>query len=321
MSSPLHQIVERSPALGDETRRKYLHALDEWIAFAGDSPEGWTMEQAQAFYNGLLARGLKPQSAKHYVSALKFADHWYSKQVHRPEFVHVDLARKTHTPQRPALSPEQAISLLDTCRDLNDPIAARDFAMMVIGLETGMRRMSMRSIALSDVLKPETKPAFPHVNVLLKGFGKDRFFVPLSETALRSLGPWIAWLRARNASQAGALFRPLRRMVDQRTGVTGLTVRGSQMSLIGIYKTIEQRSAEAGFGVFPHIFRHTFVTWRLDAGHPPHDVMAITGHSLQAELGAFGGYANREKICDRMRNTTPPWLAEYVRARVSHGLE
>jgi integrase len=316
MSSRLHEIVARSPRLADTTRRQYLQALDMWIAFAGTDPSGWTMQQAQAFYDGLLSRGIKPQTAKHYLSALQFADQWYSKEVGREPFVHVQRARNTRAAQRYPLTDEQARALLDSCADLNNPIDARDFAMITIGLETGMRRISLRSIMLSDLTTPKARPAYPHVNVILKGLGRDRYAIPMSDIAIAACGPWIAWLTAHRASLTGPLFRPFKRAIDKRTGHAMHVAKNSELSLQAIYKVIEARGTRAGFDMFPHLFRHTYITWRLAEKYPTHEVMSVTGHSLEAKFGAFGGYMSRDEICARMRNTTPTWLAEYVKGRL-----
>ena len=78
---------------------------------------------------------------------------------------------------------------------------------------------------------------------------------------------------------------------------------------------IDRRGQKAGLKLSPHVFRHTFVTWRLESGYSPHEVAAVTHHKLR-ELGALGEYVSPIVVGDKMRSSTPAWLRSWVRSRL-----
>jgi site-specific recombinase XerD len=308
----LHKIVESSPNLADVTRRKYLKDLDEWERYAGKEPSGWTRAKAQAFYRFLTEeKGLKPQSANRLMSSVRYAAKWWATDEGKPDlnFTVIRMAKPKLKNQRQSLSAEQAMALLEACRTggkFQGPAELRDFVMIVVGLETGMRRMSLGGMMLSGF---EAKHGYPAIKVPIKGHGDDLYPVPLSDTAKHALDCWVTWLKGQRVT-SGYVFRRL----TKRLATKGLVWDvGDSISERAIHQILVDRGQQAGLRTMhPHLLRHTFITWREMESIPEAHIAAMTGHII-AGLGEFGGYIDRAALGAKIRNTTPPWLADYVR--------
>lgn len=328
MTTPLHEIVTRSSRLVESTKKNYLADIDRWIAFAGVDTTKWTRYRAQEFYDYLIAvEGVKPQTATRVLAGLRYAASLWAKLEGKPDLDFtsaIEHARTKGKAKRSALTEEQAKKLLLHCRDF--PLGAestRDFALFVVALETGMRQMSLESmeldatgivaLGLKDV--QTIKRSYPFTYVSLKGRGTERVTIPLSDTAMRALTPWLTWLRT-NRVQTGPVWRTYVRGARSFWSPTQRTVRvGDGFSFSALYKLVVRRAKAAGIGhVHPHIFRHTFITWRLTAGVPPEQIAAITRHRLEDDkLGTLYEYTDKDQqIAELARRTTPEWLRVLV---------
>ncbi len=312
--SILHEIVANATNLAPSSKTKYLRDLTTWVDYAGSDPLQWTRRKAQNFYATLLER-LKPQSANRLMASLQYATKWWAIQEDNAalNFAIVQMrGGSSEKAEKVALTEELARALLSNSLS-NDPIDVRDFALMVVALETGMRRMSLRSITFEhSFFDGDAKTGYPTLRVLMKGRGNDRVMVPLSDTAREALRPWIAWLTNHGISR-GAIFRPLARKMD-RKGTRQHVAGNLSLSESAITKIIIKRGETIGIELSPHVFRHTFVTWRLMADFSPIEVAAMTAHKLK-ELGALGEYVDPIAIGRKMRESTPGWLAALVRGR------
>lgn len=300
----LHRLVAESPSLGTQTRALYLADLDLYVDFVGTDPASWTRVNTTEFYRHLL-RGRKPQSANRIMAGVAYAAKWYASQANDPSlyFAETPKASKKDVAVREAMTEDEVRALLDTCA-AKTPRDLRDFAIMVVAVETGMRRMSLAAATWEN----QKDTPYPCLHVPLKGVD-GLYAVPLSDAALRSLSPWRQWSRTEKVTK-GHIFRRL----DRANG--GVRV-GAQITPAAIYEIVQARAAAAGLGakVHPHAFRHTFTTWRLSAGQTPFQVSAVTGHRVG---GGWGGtlytYADKKALGAEVRNSTPPWLASYVEA-------
>ena len=314
MSSILHQILERSD-FSPVTRDKYRRVIDSWLDFAGTDPRGWTRMQAQAWYDATLARGVSPRSANVYAASLRYVSKWYATQTGAIDFAVIQTRKSgsnglrgvgDEAPQR-ALTRPEAEALLATCAGARTPIEHRDRTLLVLGLETGMRRMSLAGCAFERINKQT-------IVVPIKGPGGEvEYPVPLSDAALHAIGTWRAWLRKRDAGTIGPLFPRLTRELGPR----GLFVYqlGDGISKSAIYKLVESRARAAGIvGMHPHLLRHTFVTWRQEAGLSPIQIASITGHkTFGDEWRNMAPYVDMSVLAEQARNSTPPWLAALVK--------
>ncbi|MDR1656747.1 MAG: tyrosine recombinase XerC [Deltaproteobacteria bacterium] len=148
----------------------------------------------------------------------------------------------------------------------DDPIAARDQAILELAYSSGLRVSELVNIDLGDLDFSQARVLVRHG----KG-GKDRL-VPVGQPALTALKAWLK-LRplflAPNDPATPALFlgrrggrlqdREVRRLMSKRTAQTGLDARLS-----------------------PHSLRHSFATHLLAAGADLKSIKDMLGHSSLA---------------------------------------
>lgn len=302
--SELHRVVSSAPDLAATTKDRYLRDLNKWIDFAGANPSGWTYQNAQDFYSMLLSEGMKPQSATRLFASVQYAARWWTASINRPDlnFTHIRLAKPTRAAHKPFIEAAEAIRLLNGCE--RDEFGTRDFAMIVMGLETGMRRMSLSAVRAEHVGAESCRAP-------IKGSNGELVEIPLSPTVIAALGPWRAIARGR-----GPLFRPLLPKLDAK-GNARVTVIDRNLSEGAIYMMVRERCKRIGLHGHPHLFRHTFITWRSQQGYAPHEIAAVTHHTVG--LGALESYIDKSAFAPKMRASTPIWLQELVERRVSNG--
>lgn len=309
----LHQILKRA-GFSAVTKEKYRGVIDRWIAYAGADPKGWTRERAQDWYDALLDEITIP-SANQYLASLRYVSKWYATRNNDPglDFAIVQKQRGKKGGGRsssPVLGEEEIATLLAKTMGMMTPVDLRDFAMFVVALETGMRRMSLRGMNL-QAIKYAAAKGYTIATVPIKGAGGEEIFdVPLSDTALEALKPWSAWLADKpRRVKEGPVFRH----------VSKNHLDAEPLSLTGINDIVAGRALAAGLRhVNPHMFRHTFITSRTIAGLTPLEIGTITGHKpgaitvdgMKIKLGAMGVYMHAQ--ADKARNSTPAWLADLV---------
>lgn len=311
--SILHAIVDESPRLSSKTKANYARDLDRWIEYAGGDPRGWTRAKAQAFYNDLLAGGLKPQSANRIMAGIAHASSWRATREGDEglHFAVYQAAPRAPRADRRSLTPQEAQALLATCAG-SSALDLRDRAMIVVGLETGMRRMSLAGMTIEGI-QIQAQHGYPVALVPLKGSHEGLHPVPLSDAAMAALQPWLDWLRAHKIKQ-GPVFRSFKRRIGSK-GRIEYTPSSQGLSPHAIYKLIVGRAVAAGLPhLHPHAFRHTFITWRIEAGLQPYQIAVITGHKIGniPGLAGMGGYFDAPKMGAEIRNLTPSWLAQGV---------
>ncbi len=313
----LHQLVRESPSLAQSTIGTYLSDLNAWIEFAGEDPKGWTRYKAQKFYTHLRER-MRTQSANRIMATLAFAAGWWAKMEGKPEldFSVIQKARPDDIEEREAMTDEQAQQLLEviTRKKKAEPQRARrDIALVVTGLETGMRRMSLSSMRFDQMgpIVVDGKNVLV-ANVQLKGSPK-LYAVAVSETAEAALAPWLAFLNESKIDK-GPVWRSLRQ--PGRRLLIGNALTGQ-----AIYDLVVRYGEEAKIeGLTPHIFRHSFISWRLAAGWTPQQVASITGHQLPRALGLASGdigtmhdYVTPSVFWPKVSTGTPAWLQAFVK--------
>lgn len=316
----LDDILDRGD-FSPVTRTQYERVIGMWVTFAGATPAGWTRLTAQRFYDSLLAEGTKAKTANLYIASLRYVSKWYATQYGGEDFAVVqtrssEALGELSAPRR-ALKPDEVRDLLETCEDSLIPIAKRpvdrrDRALLITGLETGMRRISLAGMRLENIHK---RP-YPFATVPIKGRGgRATFDVPLSDTALLAISDWAGWLAGRGVKQ-GPVFPTLHAGLDKKGGryfEPGLT----SLSLMRIYDLVTARGKAAGLKhVHPHLMRHTFVTWRKAEGLDVLAIASITGHKLNTEAKGLSPYFDLKALGETARQSTPPWFAEYVRGLI-----
>jgi integrase len=153
----------------------------------------------------------------------------------------------------------------------------RDKLIVRILADTGIRLAELLKLTASDLRIDGRKP---YLRVQGKG-GRERL-VPVFPTLARRLERYVE--RGRRESRSGRLFLGLRRRPSSG--------EFEELRDSGVQQMIRALAEEAGIRkrVYPHLFRHSFITWQLRTGTNPIVLSRIVGHESLTMINQV--YAN-----------------------------
>lgn len=261
----LVDLIDSSTSLAQRTKDLYTECVAAFVEFAGEDASAYTSGMVEDWLASLLKRGLKPQTVNVYRKAIRFASKRFAKRerergrVDARDFgADVDKIKMTASDPRDPLTYEEAERLLATC-DAGELVDIRDRALIILALRSGLRRGGLRALEMSGIRPPK-------ITTLNKG-GSNITFDADAET-LAALAAWLEKLRQLGATR-GSVF------LNVRKG----KIRGV-MSAFQIWRMFDQRSKLAGIRhVFPHLARHSTVTWLREAGASSMEVRQLTGQT------------------------------------------
>ena len=148
----------------------------------------------------------------------------------------------------PVLTSSQVRALLARCCG-KDTDSRRDYALLAVILDTGLRLSEIARLSIDDVSEDAT----------LRVFGKGRKWrtVALGTTSATALSRWTR------------LRTP--------TSPSLWSGRKGALSTEGIRKVVQRRGLQAGFHLHPHMLRHTFVDNWLRNGGAEVDLARLAG--------------------------------------------
>ena len=157
-------------------------------------------------------------------------------------------------------------SLLDTCKG-RDVTSRRDYALITLLLDTGLRLTEVTNLKLEDISEDYT----------LRVFGKGRKWrtVQLGETSSSALR---RWLRVRN-SESERLW----------------TGRVGPLTNSGIRRIIKHRGLQVGIHLHPHMLRHNFVDNWLRCGGSETDLARLCGWTTTRMVGRYAQHRADER--------------------------
>ena len=254
----LVELIENSTSLAQRTKDLYSECVTAFVKFAGEDPAAYTVAAVEDWLAALLKSGLKPQTVNVYRKAIRYASKRFAKREGRNFAVDVDKIKVLPSDPREPLTYEEAQLLLATC-DADELVDIRDRALIVLALRSGLRRGGLRALDMAGI-----KP--PKITTVNKGGAKITFEAD-AET-FEVLDAWIDRLRQLGVTK-GSVF------LNVRKG----KVRGV-MSAFQIWRVFDQRAKQAGIRhVFPHLARHSTVTWLREEGKSSAEVSKLTGQT------------------------------------------
>ena len=169
-------------------------------------------------------------------------------------------AKLARTPQRivPTLSREEIAAMERKAQD-------RDAMIVRLLADTGIRASELCGLRVGDLVEHER-----HDQIRVTGKGEKERLVPLPQETAKRLRRYI---RSRPAgAESDRVFLSLRR---------GRTGEYEPLSISGLEQMIHHLARDAGIGrrVYPHIFRHTYITERLKAGVDSTKIRRVVGHT------------------------------------------
>ncbi len=219
--------------------------------------EGYTPTHVYSFLAALRARGASPAYQHRRHREVKACFSWMRRMnlVEENVFAKVPLVKRPEV-IKPPFSPAEVQAMLDS-QDRRSHFGARNYALLLFLLDTGVRASECVGFNLSDI-EVETRRA-----KVRHGKGEKQRWVGFGERTAEALSDYIAGFRGK---ESGGLFR---------------TTGGQAMASGHTLSVILQRLGEkAGLGhVHPHRFRHTFATWAIESGAREIDVQMLLGHS------------------------------------------
>ncbi len=176
-------------------------------------------------------------------------------------------------------TPAQMAAMLDAC-DTDTALGFRDYAMLLVLMDTGIRVSELCGLTLNDVHDG-------YLTVFGKG-AKERE-VGLGPTAARALWKDLHQHRPHliNSEQERHVFVGYRGIPLLRNGVSQLVQR------------IGERAGISGGRISPHTFRHTFARGWLENGGEIFKLSRVLGHSeMQTTQIYLRDFQSREARVD-----------------------
>lgn len=220
-------------------------------------------QRALHYYRQKNGAPLSAYSQRAKLSPLKTFFKWLARQgeIGANPASELDLPRMPRRLPRHVLSVEEAERVLGL-PDTGTPLGLRDRAMMEVLYSTGMRRMELAHLEVSDV-------DFERGCVLIRlGKGRKDRLIPLGERA-------GAWVRRYLENGRPALAW------DEREAALFLSREGEAMNLAWLSSIVAAyvtRAAAPKHGGC-HLFRHTMATLMLEGGADLRYIQAMLGHA------------------------------------------
>ncbi len=222
---------------------------------------GWKQldtEHVRSFAAACYRRGLSARSIQRRLSAARTFYRYLLREKHvKTNPVDSVSAPKSGKRLPGNLDVDRMARLLDIPGD--EPIVARDRAIMELLYSSGLRLAELIGLDLGDVdLADQT------VRVTGKG-NKDRI-VPVGRFARRAVTEWLK-VRGEFARQgAMALF---------------VSKQGNRLSSRSVQSRVSHWARRQGIDtrVYPHLFRHSFASHLLESSHDLRGVQELLGHA------------------------------------------
>ncbi len=243
-------------------------------------PAGITPEAVRGFIVHLQSTDISPFTTRGYVQVVKGAFTWLEEEG----YVHENPVRRVRLPRTPryVVKPlgEQEVQALLMAVDPRTAPGARDLALLLLLLDTGMRLGELAGLSLAD-----GESALRDGMLKVFGKGARERLVPVGATAQNALRRYLQLHRPQG--YLDSLF---------------LASNGRPLSDEGIRQVVRRVARRAGVaGVHPHKLRHTSALTFLRAGGDVFVLQRILGHSTLAMTRNYVTLADADIKAAHMR--------------------
>ncbi|TKB57452.1 tyrosine-type recombinase/integrase [Ferrimonas aestuarii] len=169
--------------------------------------------------------------------------------------------RGTRIKQGSEVEPQRINQLLTHCKKDNNPKGERDFALLTLLFNTGLRRAEIVALQMQDL-------DLNNRQITVIGKGNRQRMVYLNGDCMDAITRYLDHLRGHHS---GALFQPMTKLGD---------LKPNSMTPQAVKFIIDSRSKAAQVESFnPHDSRRTFATQLLRRGIDLHTVQKLMGHA------------------------------------------
>ena len=266
----------------------YLQSKDKWDDHPTIRPQG---------------QGVSPISIRTKVRAIRAFFAW----LHREGYTEENLLAKLKPPKAPRklvrVLTWQEIGTLVAAIDQKTTAGARNFAILTMLLDTGLRLSEIANLEMGNVLMDNG-----YAKVFGKG-GKERI-VPMGATVTSALQRYVSFFRGEPA------YPDIQKVF--------LTLEGLPMSKKAVYLALKRLGEKVGVErLHPHLCRHTFAVNYLMNGGDIFSLQQILGHTTLEMVRRYVNLASSQVIVQHRKFSPMDRLrlkvgrSRRLRARVS----
>lgn len=261
------EFIRTEKGLSSNTVAAYGRDLDLFGSFLKTPVEQISAEDILHFLAYLKERSFKSSSICRILVALKVFFRFLKKEG----VIGVDLSQAIDTPKQWQLIPEvlsiEEIDALLAQPNSQDPIGARDRAVLELLYATGMRVSELCSLRLTDLSDTFVK---------VRGKGKKERIIPVGKKAIASVDHYLLHYRGEVTDPMGPLFA---------------NRQGKPIDRITVWSRIKFYTKKAGIAksVSPHTLRHSFATHLLENGADLRLIQDMLGHE---DIGTTDRYTH-----------------------------
>ncbi len=219
----------------------------------------------------------------------------YYTYLNRKGLYDANPAALVSNPKMPSRLPrflpaEETKSLMEVCNPNDNPLAARDKALLELAYGCGLRVAELVSLNLDNVDMDGCM-----VRVLGKG-NKERE-VPIGREAINALLRYLPQRGELHGGTNGGIKDP---------DALFLNWLGGRLSTRSADRLLRKRSLQAGLSSIPspHVLRHSFATHLLDAGADLRGIQELMGHASLSTTQRYT-HVGLEKLMDAYDKAHP----------------